>query len=223
MSESTEVAPAGNNLPVLAPTPAYDLDSSDVSLPRLYLAQDMSGAVQEGNADKGDIYAATGGEDPDPEILYVAKDEGEGVLFHVIGVNKALSGKDENDEFQTWPWGDPDAPKDAWKTYHYTVVCPEVEQSVPFKISWSRSQTPAAKVVNTALAKAAQNGIPPHEIAFRLTTFQKSNPKAKGTYTVPRVVTVEAKDADKKLAEGLANSFNGASQVDVSTGDEPAI
>lgn len=222
MTESTEIAERPDNLPALSPTPALDIDGSDISLPRLYLGQDMSGAVQSKNVNKGDIYIAANGEDPDPEVVWEADSEGDGVLFHVIAIGKSLSGDDENGDFSTWPWGAPEAPKDAWKTYHYTIVAPEIEQSVPLKFTWSRSQTPAAKVINTALMKAAQNGIPAHELAFRVTTFQKNNPKAKGTYTVPRVVTVEAQDEHKKLAETLANAISGAS-VDVSTGDEPAI
>jgi hypothetical protein len=207
-------------VPDLVRTPALTITAEDVALPRLYIGQFMSKAVMERLVEAGSIYAATGQEDPDPQVLFDpnAKDA-KGVLFYVLALRKGKSISDGG-ELVLFDYDDPNAPPDAWVTYNYLVACPEADTDVPYKLLLTRTGRPAALQINTVLKKNAGAG-PSWINAFRLTTAPREN--AKGKFWVARVTQVEANKQDIETAEQLAVMLSAGAIEHGSTGEEPAI
>lgn len=219
---STEVQKSGANLPAPVYTPApLDLGSDDIALPRIYIGQHMSSLVQEGLVKFGDVFSATGKDDTQPEVLWSLKSTKPGPLFHVLSVTRRKSAS-VNGELETFEFNDPDAPADAWTTYNYLVVLPEVDQDVPYKLLLTKTGAPAAKALNTIL-KRNEVRVPPHALAFRLTSVAKEN--AKGKFAVARIVQEDADEANvaiaAQLGQQIGNSLDRAPAP--SRLDEPAI
>jgi hypothetical protein len=207
-------------VPALIRTPALTITAEDVALPRLYIGQFMSKAVQEQLVKMGDVYSATGADDPDPQILWKLGDKkAPGVLFHVLGLRKGKSISDGG-ELQLFDYDDPNAPADAWVTYNYTIACPEQDTDVPYKLLLTKTGRPAALQINTVFARNAVAG-PAWINAFRLTTAEREN--AKGKFAVPRVHSVEATKDHIKVAEGLAVMMSSVAVEHTATGEQPAI
>lgn len=220
---STELEQAKTNVPALMQTPALEITAEDVALPRLYIAQDTSKATKARLVDRGDLFTATGEDDPEPNVLWSppkgnAKAK-QGPLFHVIGLKKGKS-LSVDGELQLFDYDDPDAPAEAWVTYNYFIAMPEVDTDVPFKLLLTRSNRPAALAINTVLKKTVAQG-PAWINAFRITTAERHN--TKGDWFVARVAQVEAKDTNIKAAETLAVMMSTQSVDAGSTGEEPAI
>lgn len=213
-----------SQVPALTPTPALAITADDIALPRLYIGQFMSQAVQEKLVDMGDIYSGTNAEDPDPEVLWKLsdKDTGKlGVLFHVLALRKGKSYNDGSG-LQLFDFDDPSAPADAWVTYNYTLACPELDIDVPYKWTLTRTGRPAAQKVNTVLAKQIAAG-PSYIHAFRATTAERSN--TKGKYAIAQVAQVEATQDNIAVAEKLfliVGSNAGSSSYEP-TGSQPEI
>lgn len=211
---SKAVAERPNAVPDLVRTPALTITADDVALPRIYIGQFMSKAVQNQDVKAGQIFSASGQDDPDPQVLWSPGDDA-GVLFHVVGMRKGKSISDGG-ELQLFDFDDPNAPPDAWVTYNYTLVLPEHETDVPYKFLLTRTGRPAALQINTVLKKNSISG-PAWATAFRLTAAEREN--AKGKFYVARAAAVEAEDANVKLAEGLALMSSTAPQ----RSEQPAI
>lgn len=219
---STAVQKSGANLPAVAYQPApLDIGSEDVALPRLYIGQHMSGHVQEGSVKFGDVFSATGKDDSSPEVLWSLKSDKPGPLFHVLSITRKKSAS-VNGELETYAYNDPDAPADAWTTYNYLVVLPEVDQDVPYKLLLTKTGAPAAKALNTIL-KRNEGRIPAYALAFRLTSVAKEN--AKGKFAVARIVQEDATgpntDIAAKIGQQIGNSLDN--EPAPSRADEPAI
>lgn len=218
---STDVAEATKaSVPALAHQPALEIEAEDVALPRMYIGQYMSDHVKDKSSpvNAGDIFTATGQDDPEPEVLYDG--EGDGVLVYVLGMRRGKS-LSVDGELETWAYDDPDAPAEAWTTYNYFVYLPEVENNdVPCKWLLTRTGKPAAQQINTVL-KRAEGRTPPWAVAFRVTTAQRKNKK--GEYFVPRVRQVDADESHVNAAQKLAEMISGVSAEAQATGDEPAI
>lgn len=196
-------------------SPDSTIDHNDVALSKLYIGQFMTSAVQENNVKAGDVFTATGPDDPDPHALK------QPVRFHVLGLRKGKSLAVDGD-LQTWAFSDPHAPADAWTTYSYFVALPEEDEDFPYRWLLTRTGTPAAKQINLAILKHEGRG-PSYEIAFELTTTQRENPK--GKYFIARVKPVEAIPAHVELAEKMI-ALIGRQRVDDSPPagtEEPAI
>lgn len=207
-------------LPSLINTPAMQITAEDVALPRLYVGQFMSKAVQDDLVKMGDIYSSTGADDPDPVVLWSLKEKDTpGILFHVTGLRKGKSYSDGG-ELSLWDYDDPSAPAEAWVTYNYTLVLPEIDEQVPFKLLLTKTGRPTALQINTVLARRATAG-PSWTNAFRLTSAERSN--AKGKYAVARVQSVEAEKKNVEIAEKLAVVMSSAATEFKSTGETPAI
>ncbi len=199
-------------------TPALDIGSEDMQLPRVKIGQFMSAAVQEQLVKPGSIYSTTGEDDPSPISLWDPKTKGEGVLFHVLDLRKGRSAMVDG-QFERYAYNDPDAPAEAWVTYDYAVCLPEVDPEVPHKMLFTRTQTPCAKAINTVLAKNQARG-PAYATAFRLTTVEREN--AKGKYFVPRATIVETTSLGLEAAAALAMAISSIPEQQA-TGDEPSI
>jgi len=222
MTESTEVAttePA--SVPALAATPSVELTAEDVALPSIKLGQYMSDHVQEDRVPAGSIFSCLGQDDPDPVVLWEQGGD-ELVLFHVLALKKGKS-ISEGGELVLFAYDDPDVPADAWTTYNYTVVLPKVDQEMPYKFLLTKTGQPAAKNINTVIAKNLSN-TPAHQLAFTLDCVQRENKK--GKFFVPRVRQVEAADEDIKVVEGILPMVEvqqAAAPASTASADEPAI
>jgi hypothetical protein len=208
-------------VPDLVPTPALQITAEDVALPRIYIGQFMSAAVQSQLVKAGTIFAGTGGDDPDPQVLWSPGDP-EGVLFHVIGLRKAKSFAVDG-ELMLYDYDDPSAPEDAWVTYNYTVFLPDFDTEVPYKLLLTRTGRPTALKINTVLKKNEIGG-PAWASAFRLTATERSNPK--GKFFVAQVKTnITADQGHVAKAAELALQIAGAysSGATFRSGEEPSI
>lgn len=223
MATKTPAKKTAPPVPDLAPTPALEIDSDDVQLPKLYVAHYQTKAVQDDLVKPGQIFAATGPDDSDPVVVYDGSDKAEGVLIHVLSLVKGKSCEVDG-ELTTWAFNDPDAPPEAWTTYKYVVVVPEVDPDVPHTFLMTRSGKPAAQKINTVLKKNEARG-PAYISAFRVTTAKRENEK--GRWFVPQVKVVEANDEHLQIASSLADMV-GSAPAQVTSGaaggsDDPAI
>ena len=226
-------------VPELAPTPAAtgNLDSGDISLPRLYKGEFQSGLVQEGVVPKGAIFVASGADDPDPQV--VAENVGEKVLVHILKAWKGKSANIDDDgnvvksggTFTTWQFNDADAPAEANVDFHYVVLLPDVDPDVPVKLTMAKTSTGAARKINFLLLKNPD--LPTHRLAFELNTKQREKKDGGQTYRwfvweARHVDAVEANiEAAAKLGE-LVNSNQperqqAAIERTAGPGNEPGI
>ena len=144
-------------------------------------------------------------------------DEDEGLLLHVIDLRKGKSVSVDGD-LQLFDFNDPAAPPEAWTTYNYTVVLPEIDPDMPYKLLLSRTKAPAAKQMNLTIKKNVGKA-PAWHFPFSMTIAKRSNPK--GTFYVPRVVPVTPIDENVKIAEALANMV--VARPEPTQVNEPAI
>jgi hypothetical protein len=233
---SKELTTTGDNLPALAATPAAlgNIDSGDISLPRLYKGEYQSALVQDDVVPKGSIYVAAGPDDPDPQV--VASKAGEKVLVHVLSVHKGKSANLDDagnvvkagGTFTTWSFNDPDAPREANVDFHYIVVLPDVDPDVPVKLTMAKTSVPAARKINFLLLKDPSQ--PTYRLAFELNTKHREGGDAGQKYKwfVWEARNVEAKPENVEVAAALAELVNSVPvRNDIETqapaSDKPAI
>lgn len=199
MTPGTDVAVSqGGEVAPLSYSPSDALEARDLALPRLYVAQAITNAVQDGNVKAGAIFVAQDSDDPAPAVL-ADKGNDKGVLFHVLALRKGKSISVDGD-LKSFRFDDPNAPADAWVTYTYALLVPEYETDLPVRWLLTRTGRPAAQKINTALFKTA--GVqPPYETAFRVTTTERQNDK--GRYFIPRIHPAEADPANVEAAAAL--------------------
>lgn len=221
MTDSTAVEKAEPAaVPALVTTPAVELTAEDVALPSIKLGQFMSDHVQEGRVPAGSIFSCLGQDDPDPVVLWEQGSE-DLVTFYVLSLKKGKS-ISEGGELVLFAHDDPEAPADAWTTYNYVVVLPKVDQEMPYKFLLTKTGQPAAKNINTVIAKNLSK-VPAHALAFTLDCVQRENKK--GKYFVPRIRQVEADENDQAVAAALLPMVEAQAvqQSVATTADEPAI
>lgn len=226
-------------VPDLAPTPAAtgNLDSGDISLPRLYKGEFQSGLVQEGVVPKGAIFVAAGADDPDPQII--AENPGDKVLVHILAAYKGKSANIDDagnvvksgGTFTTWSFEDPSAPDEANVDFHYVVILPDVDPDIPVKLTMSKTSVPAGRKINFLLLKNPD--LPTHRLAFELNTKQREKKDGGQTYRwfVWEARLVESDQANIEAAgklAGLVNSRSSSSQQaaierTAGPGNEPGI
>lgn len=209
---------------VNTPTSAMEIDAADVQLPRIRIAQGLSGAVTEQLVKFGALYSSVGKEDPEPVQLAEANSE-ESIVIHVLGLRKGKSRHNkETNELETWDFNDPNAHPDARTTYDYTVSLPEVDPEVPHKFLLKGTSTAAARLINTVLSKAG-GVLPRPDLAFRITVVTRKNAQGQA-YGVARAQHVDAVEANVEAAAALASLVAAApssSAVEQSNGNAPAI
>lgn len=219
----TELEQAASAVPALARTPALDIGSEDVALPRIKIGQFMTGQVRNGLVKAGCIFASTG--EDDAEVLYdPSAKNAKPLVAHVISLTKGKSITADGD-LQTYAFNDPDAPADCWTTYNYVVCLPEHDAELPFKWLFTRTAAPSAKKINLVLMRNEARG-PAYGQAFHIDTVPREN--AKGKFFVPRVTPAEATEENiavaAKLAEMVAGTVPERSLATSAGGaDEPAI
>jgi len=214
-------------VPALAPTPATTITAADIVVPRLYVGNALSAAVKQSKltgVSYGDVYLAENADDPDPQVLWSLGSDEPGVLFHVLALRKGLSySAGGDDDLQTWEFGSPDAHPDAWTTYQYHVILPEIDVDMPAKLLLTKSGKPTAQKINTVLAR--QSGVAPmYSCAFRLTSAERK--KGRNEWAIFQASSVTADKKHVAAAEALYNQIApGLAQAGrTSTGsDEPSI
>jgi hypothetical protein len=223
------VAPreTGNEIAPLYDRNTFDIGTEDIQLPKLYICQALTKSVQDERAKAGDVIVAAGPEDPDAEVVYSVKNGGEGVLFRVLRLDRGKSisldasgNPAPNGRLTSWSYNDPAAHPDAWTTYTYTLILPEIDPDMPHKFLLTRSNRQTAKRMNLLLAKAVQHGNL-YDVAFRLTTEMKENDNGRWYVAVVRTAT---SDAGITEAEALADMVNVTPSAPVAApADAPAI
>ena len=204
---STEVSvPKSAEVGTLYDRNTFDVDASDFQLPKVYICQPLTKAVQEEIARPGDVIVAVGPDDPDAEVVVESKNPGEGLLFQILRLDKGKSFSEQGGQLQTWRFDDPESHPDAWTTYSYTVALPEVDPDMPHKLLLTKSNQGTAKRINMLLGKTVQRGGNLYDVAFRLTTQSKQNDK--GKWHVAVVKQVEATDDGITTAEALSDMVN---------------
>lgn len=221
---STDVAvPETANLPALASTPALGLSASDISLPKLYRGESQSNAFKDKLVPLGSIFIASGGDDPEPQVVWEEGTE-EGILFHVLAVQKGKSISVDGD-LQTFAFDDPSAPDDAWTTFTYVVALPEIDDEIPVKLLMTKTSTPTAKRINFLLLK--NEGNPSYNLAFRLSLTERKAEKGgqKFQWYVWNASTVEADPKNVAIAAKVAQlvAAPASNNIERSAGTEPAI
>lgn len=233
---SQAVSRRESQVPDLRPTPATQLTAEDIALPRVYLGQFMSRAVQDGLVRAGDVFSAVGQDDPDPQVLWSPwRDDGgsgkthkwvwdtskDGPVFYVLGLRKAKSFSEDGGELQLYDFDDPTAPEKAWTTYNYTITIPSVDDEIPFKFLLTKTGRPAAQIINMVLMKNSIGG-PAWANAFELTTGERENQK--GKYYVARVTPAEPDPKHADAIEALGVMVSQSAPVEHgSSGENPSI
>jgi len=218
-NENTALETRRSQVPDLVRTPALEIGAEDVALPRLKIGQFMSEQVQDGTVPAGALFTSLSSDDPDPQVLYKPGDE-NGVVIHVLSMRRGKS-ISEGGELVLYDYNDPDAPPDAWVTYNYVIAIPAVDEDVPQKWLLTRTGRPAAQQMNTVLAKNSGKK-PPYELAFEVTTAERSNDK--GRFFVPKVRHIEADAASVEIAANLLGLLSGGSIDEAAPAEaEPAI
>lgn len=200
-------------VPDLVQTPALEITAEDVALPRIHIAQFSSKAVQAELVKAGTLFASTSQDDPDPQVL------DQPVRFHVLAIRRGKSFS-EGGELQRYEYNDPDAPANAWVTYDYTVALPDVDPSIPFKVLLTRTGMPAARQLNTILAKG-QATQPAWSLAFELTITDRTNDK--GKYWIPQVRQVDPTQDGTNVAAELASMMSSQAVDNLTTNEQPDI
>lgn len=213
----------GSEIAPLYDRSTFNVDAGDIALPKVYICQALTKAVQDELAKAGDVIVAAGAEDPDAEVVYSAKEGGVGVLFHVLRVDKGKSFSENNGPLQSWAFNDPAAHPDAWTTYTYTVALPDIDPDMPHKLLLTRSNQGTARRINLLLAKSVQRGGHLYDLAFRLTTEPKQNDK--GKWYIAVVKAVEPDSEGITVSESLSDMVNSTPAAAPTTAaeDAPAI
>jgi hypothetical protein len=219
MTEGKEVEKRESQVPALAETPATEIGAEDIALPRLYIGQYMSDHVKSKAVEVGDLFTATGGDDPDPQVL-IKQGSDEKLRVHILALRKGKS-ISEGGELVLFDFNDPDAPPEAWTTYNYAIALPDVDEEVPYKWLLTRTGNPTAKRMNMVIKKNEAKG-PAYELAFDVSTAYRSN--AKGEFYIPQASQVEANADHVKVAENLYDLVSGGNSPEVqATGNEPSL
>lgn len=222
MSNAVAAPEASSSLPALAETPAsQQMTADDLPIRKVYIGQLMSKAVVNDTVPKGCLYIAAGAEDPDAEVIWTADDK-KGVLAYVVGFNKTKTLSVDGGDFEIYDLDDPSAPAAAAITYNYQLVLPEIDDIMPFKVHWTKTQTSAARKINETLMRGANKG-PAYKHAFRITTkiVVKEH-----TWWVPVIEVVTADPKFDDTVEGIYQMIGGDNQPAPShkaRGEQPSI
>lgn len=224
---SKEVERRAPSVPELAPTPATTLTAEDIKPSRIYVANYMSEAFKRHRVEYGDLFLATGADDPEPQVLWHAGSDEPGALVHVLHLRKAKSWDHgvKGGPLTQYRYEDPAAPDQAWVTWNYTLYLPEVDQDLPARMLLARSGRGTAQRINTVLMRNAAVG-PMWSSAFRLTTSERKD--GSNEWAVIDVRTTPAEAAHVQRASELFELIRPGlaameSRQTTPTGEEPGI
>lgn len=185
----------------------YQIDSSMVKLPSLYLAQFSSKAFKARTVDFGDIYVALGAEDPEPVVVGKASEPlSEPTRFYVHRVAPGYQVKDESAPYGKrslrpgTPYGEAlmeggADPRNVFLQTHYSLTIPAYPLMPVRFIMGSRWGGSAARWINSQIAIARQKGEAPLNLAFQIQTHPTHNESGDFVDAVVGFAKVSAKDA----------------------------
>ena len=220
---ANEVAVREAAVPDLAPTPATQITADDIAIPRLYVGNQMSTAVADGNVKFGDLFLATDSEDPEPQVLWSLGSDDPGVLAYVLHLWKGKSWQaSPGAPIERFEFDDPRAPEDAYTTYNYTLFLPEVDEELPAKMLLKKGSKGTATRINTLLVRNAGVG-PAWATAWRITTAKRQ--RDNNTWAIHVATPAEAQREHVQAAGLLFEQIAPTLRRGLSTtqGDEPAI
>jgi hypothetical protein len=220
----------GTEVAVSAQSSGGGLDAGDILIPRLKLAQGISGVVTSRIVDYGAIFVAASRDDLEPEVMAEAPPKGEqigkAVRFYVLG-----------DPRKGWSWTQPDNelgrgseypdlrfvkgndPRNVRRTYDYLITLPAYP-TLPVRFlmhgAWGGQ---AAKQLNTQLLLQRQKGVESHTVAFKLQARLTSSPSGGQERAYVQAIIgldkVAAKDkaSDLELVESHLDLVGSAASV----------
>jgi hypothetical protein len=201
-----------------------ELDSSDVRLPRMKLAQHLSRVVTDELVPYGAIYVVRDQDDNEPEVLAApasAKGKvGDAVRFYVLAVRKGYSYTDPQGDLAISHSGQypnlalvkGEDPRNVRRTYDYTLVLPTFTDLPVQFLMHGKWGGQAAKSLNTRLLLAKQQGVEPSSVAFKLQAKKAESDRGPYAAAVIGIDKVPAKDAaaDAELVGSLAGLVGAA-------------
>jgi len=214
MASKAVAVPEASAVPELAPTPASTITAEDIAIPTLYMGQRSQTIVDGGLASKGDIYAALGQSDNEPEILWESDSKSPGVLIVPLFMFKSWSfSPGPGAPLEMWPFEakgreypdgppltDRDPKKRAYLVYNYTLYLPEVNPEMPYKTRFYRSGAPAAQKINQVLS--LNHELPSYHFGWRWTTATQTK-QGVGSYTIPQLTREDPSEDQVAGAKAL--------------------
>lgn len=201
----------GTNLPAASAMPlgTENIDSEDISIPKILCAQKMSDAVDDGDVKPGDFY-----ESLNREILdEYDKTDPKGIKLVFFGSYKQWIVNEDGKfkEILEYTAQNKNLPAEEvidGKTYKryvahnyyclpYGDVLADPEASFPHVISFKSTSTKAARTINTVVMKMAKKGLPLWSTVFEINRVQKENEKGK-YYVMTAKAGVPAEESVKK-------------------------
>jgi choline dehydrogenase-like flavoprotein len=172
---------------------AETISAEDLAIPRMYVGQPTSSAVQDGLVPPGSLFVASDALDSEPTMLYKAGDT-TGPLIHPIGLRKGWAFTDENGDFQIADYLAAEVAEDAQLAYTFALLVPEFDTELPVSMMLKSTARQTAKKICLQIKRAEP--APPWSVAFRLTTAARQNDR--GRWHVPQAASAEA---DRKRVE----------------------
>lgn len=215
------------------PAEAYNIDSSMVKLPSLYLAQYSSKAFKARTVNFGDIYVGVGAEDPEP---FVAGSGGDNTLsapvrFYIHSVSPGFQIVDKDAAYgkrslrpgTTYAQALQEAggdPRNVFQQTFYTITIPDYALWPVRFIMGSRWGGNAARWINTQVSMLVQQGKRPLDTAFQIQTRPTSNDSGDFVDAVVGFANVPAKlaKADQEIVAQHA-ALLSSGNVDTSVED----
>lgn len=174
---------------VATTNPQHDdgLDAGDILIPRMKLAQKISGVVDNELVEYGAIYVASGSDDMNPQTIAKAAgkgDVGPAVRFYVHGEprkgwswvrdDKSLGRGPQYPDLRDVKGQDP---RNVRRTYDYLVTLPAYPDMPVRFLMHGQWGGQAAKQINTQLLLNRQRGVETHTVAFKLQARKTSSPQ----------------------------------------------
>lgn len=189
----------------------YALDSSDVILPRLHIAQYQSDAFKRRLVDYGDLFISIGREDSNPQVLAKAGEPlSEPLRFYIHRLQRGFNYReDPTDQRMTFgPLGGTfqqalqftqGDPRRVYQKHDYVITAP-VYATLPIRFlmtsTWGGQ---AAKWINTQIGILKQEGKNPLETAFVVRSRPGHNDKGDFASAVVAIADLKAKDREKDM------------------------
>lgn len=177
-------------LALLGADTGLDIDLTDIVIPRILLMQKMSDLVEEGQAAAGEIResvdgALLGSEKHPMKFIVVAMHK-QLLIWHDGEFKEVQPLTMANKNFLWEEMAEVDGKLTKItrnKAFAYYVLLPDLEEEgLPFVLSLTKTNTPAAKWINKKLIDAAMKRQGPESLTFTIVPRKEKNDK--GSYFV---------------------------------------
>lgn len=227
---STDVTVANTTaLPSLYET----VDNRDRQLPSVYLLQGLSQAVQNGIGKQGEVIVGLGADDPEPTFLIGGDSGNTDFTAYILDRRRSYARFEQGGQMD---WMDKDeydaaraaGDRDVWVNHHYTILVPEVDETVPMRLMLSRTAgLKPSKALNFIVDRAVAMGQLP---VAKFSVGEASSRTTGAKYSLFSVTSAEATqeglDAATKIQSFVAQGAERArddAPAALNTGDQPDI